>query len=342
MFNVPPHQIPNICIGKWKLHNTIRILFLDLYSPDHNPERASQHTLTQTELAEFYEKGLRPTLKELLGHHGNELPPKYQSELFRAQGHDGKLSYGTLMLPRWSVELFRDKLLKNLEDNEVEWGRRIAFLHQIRGVKNTTRHAWTEEDGSMAFDEFLEENGLPLGILSRDNWYVDVGLELSSKEHEGSCLAWRTDRHHMVVGAVLPGIGLEAANRVTSLGNASYTRDLVSHMTAVSGCRIGLGRYGGDFQACYLQMYMTDKSVTARQDGRHHAKYITASDLLHGKEEKFFDNIYSIYSSSAEDVRSCARIEIRVPAQHATKVFIGVDEDKFRYSVYAFSCKEWW
>ncbi|KAG5646709.1 hypothetical protein H0H81_008182 [Sphagnurus paluster] len=65
----PIHKIPNLCLGNWAPRNTILILFPGLHPAAHpsldSPTRSTQ--MTQDEMTEFYELGLRPAVVQLLG-----------------------------------------------------------------------------------------------------------------------------------------------------------------------------------------------------------------------------------------------------------------------------------
>jgi len=71
--------------------------------------------------------------------------------------------------------------------NRVSWGKNIAFLHEIRGVKNTTFHTPTVDTAHSALRKFLDENSVDyFRAMQEPDWYVDVGLEIASKDK--SCL----------------------------------------------------------------------------------------------------------------------------------------------------------
>lgn len=312
----------------------IRILFLDL----HSSTRKS-HTLTKDELEEFYEKGLRPALAEQLADRGSQLPMKYRAEMFRARNRNGTFSFGTEVVPAWKVRDFGTAIRENLRREGVEWGEHIVFLHQIRGVKNSSFHALEGAAALVAFDDFLESNNLEERDLQQGVWYVDVGLEIASVDRD--CLAWRTDRHNRVVREATM-VSLPRADTLTELSNWRYARDLASHMTGVSGCRINMPADRGRYKACYLQMYMTDKAATSHREGTSYGKSISVQDIMNGKSPAYFDELHHLYCTAAQGVYSCARVEVRVPVQYATMALLEFDIDAVRNSLVAFPREEWW
>ncbi|RXW12808.1 hypothetical protein EST38_g13046 [Candolleomyces aberdarensis] len=124
-YNAPLHQIPNLGLGKWKLHNLVRVMFPEL----HGPDRKSHH-LSKKEQVDFCEKGLLPTLQELLENRGGNLPPDYEAEMFRARKDNGQLAFGSRILPSWRVPEFGDCLRRHLSVNGVAWARNLVFVHQ--------------------------------------------------------------------------------------------------------------------------------------------------------------------------------------------------------------------
>ncbi|RXW12648.1 hypothetical protein EST38_g13205 [Candolleomyces aberdarensis] len=271
------HQIPNLGLGKWGIHNTIRVLFPDLYSAERKSFR-----LTQEEQVDFYEKGLLPTLQELLLDRGGDLPPDYRAEMFRARQQSGKLALGTRILPADRLQDFGDTLRRYLAGNGVQWAENLVFLHEIRGVKNTSRHQFDFANADAALDDFLAKNGLQLYSLQETGqWYVDVGAEISSSQHR--CMAWRTDQHHTLAKQVLQ-ISNENAVRITQLSSSKYYRDPASHLIGASGFRITPGvRAEGCFKVQYFQAYLTDKSITSVKEANKFGKFITPEQLLKGK-----------------------------------------------------------
>ena len=312
----------------------IRALFPGLCADGRSP------FLTQEEQKIFYEKGFHPAVVDIMGPQASDWPPDYESEMFRARGHNGQLSFVTKMLPDWHVSLLGDKIRENLKKNEVPWGEGLVFLHQIRGVKNSSQHSPYKEDGEIALEEWLDINYLRNEDLLLGEWWVDVGLQISSDEEE--CLAWRTDSHFHLLQEVLR-IPAHQAHRISSISSSKYTRDMTSHLTAVSGCRINPGpRAEGPYSVQYLQLYTTDKSLTYRQDKGHHGKFITCVDVLDGKAERYCENLYQVYLAAIKDNFSLARIEVRVPIEHATSVLLHIQRASISEWLVSFPRIVWW
>jgi hypothetical protein len=309
--------------------------------PGLHHEHPTSPYLTQEEQKIFYEQGFRPAVQALCEDRASEWPATYSDEMFRARGHNGTLSFQTKTIAEWYVEDLGTEIRAYLHRANIPWGKGIVFLHQIRGVKQTSFHSLSAMAATRAMDHFLHSASLdPNVIRSRGSWWIDVGVEVSSTEE--NCLAWRSDAHTQLVQHVCQISGAHAG-RITDIGSSKYTRDLTSHLPKVSGCRIAPGvRAKGAFEVQYLQMYCTDKALTYCIDQGHYGKFITCKDILKGKSEEFIDKLYTLYINAIDDNNSHARIEVRVPFQYATRVFLGLDEDVVRQSLVSFPRVEWW
>lgn len=290
----------------------------------------------------FYEQGLLPAVKELCGDRADEWPATYTDEMYRARGRNGTLSFQTKMIPDWKVGSLGTTIRSKLSDAEIPWATGIVFLHQIRGVKDTTIHSVDEVAAEKALFEFLRKESIDEHSIFEpgDSWWIDVGIQVVSGGTE--CVAWRTDSHAQIVTEIC-NINLPDAVRMTSVGSSRYTRDMASHLPQVSGCRIKPGVQGeGIFEVAYLQLYTTDKSVTYRVDQGHYGKFITCADIIRGKADEFIDGLYTSYLNAIGSNYGQARMEVRVPVQFATGVLLHMDKNVVCEGLVLFSSVEWW
>jgi hypothetical protein len=208
-------------------------------------------------------------------------------------------------------------------------------------MKHLSWHQLDNEAAQEALKEFLSSVSLnPERISLNGKWWVDVGVEISSTEE--NCLAWRTDSHVHLVQAIC-AIDDRNTKRITSPGSSKYARDLISHLSQVSGCQIQPGVHGqGPNEVAYLQLYCTDKSLTYRVDQGHHGKFIICDDVVKRKADKFIDNLYMLYINAADKHNAHARMEIRVPLHFAHSVLLNIDDNLLLESLVSFPAKEWW
>jgi len=309
------------------------------------PGLYDQHTgspfLTQEDQTTFYEQGLLPAVQELCTDRSAEWPAKYTDEMFRARGRNGTLSFQGKMIPSWNVSQLGSTIRSKLRDAGIPWARGIVFLHQIRGLKDSTHHSVSRDAADQALDEFLTAESLDREtLMSTGTWWIDVGIQVMSSNKD--CLAWRMDSHGHIVKEVC-NLSAEHAQRLTSIGSSQYTRDMTSHLPQVSGCRIAPGIQGrGPHQVAYVQLYCTDKSLTYRVDGKHYGKFITCSDVVKGKADKFINSLYALYINAIDNNNAHARIELRVPVRFATDVLLDLDEDVICAALVSFPSVEWW
>jgi hypothetical protein len=129
---------------------------------------------------------------------------------------------------------------------------------------------------------------IPLEATYESNWWIDMGLEITSDD---AYLQWHISSHLQVVKEVLQ-IPECQAKRITSFRSSTYARYMVSHLTAMSGCRTEPGvEVQGPFQAACIKMYMTDK-------GKHHRKAMTIKTAMSRTQPpsfiKWLVNLYTM------------------------------------------------
>ncbi|KAF9443967.1 hypothetical protein P691DRAFT_631072, partial [Macrolepiota fuliginosa MF-IS2] len=338
------HRIPNFELGTFGSRHHIHIFFPGLWSED--PNRA--HRLTAEQRALWYEHGIRPAIRRLLGEAiVSEWPATYNSERRRAEKNRGGYSWSTKIIERETVlrlaEQIRRELLDDplLDESDFVWAQGFFVMHTIRGVKHGNFHRADLASAEYYFEAFIKEANLLSDAGARGDWYVDVGIEISS--NRSHCLQWMTDAHHHIVQQALR-IPEQHAQRITQINSSKYSRDLASHLTAISGFRITPGRQAeGPFKAVYLQAYTTDKSVVYNPEGSHHAKFLSSKEALgQVQPSKTIDALYELYDEAKKMNFSKARLEVRVPYRFATQILLEFDPNVLRNCLCVFTRKEWW
>lgn len=315
----------------------IHIFFPSLVAEDR---KGSQ--LSKSEKTDFYELVLRPTIATLLPDDVSDWAPTYEAEIFRAKKRTGYMAYQTKVLPQWVLGSLSGKLREVLVESGVEWCENFFFSHTIRGTKHGTQHSMDEASAEVALEEYLMDAKISIHATETGFWFIDVGVEYSAVDRP-ECLQWSTSSHFHVVREVLR-IPDDHASRITRIGSTKYSRDVVSHLPAVSGCRIEPGvQAAGQFEVHYFQMYTTDKAITYNPEGGYHGKAITM-DVAMGRSQPppFLHGLYGVYNSAMGENASNARIEVRVPFRHATRALLHVDSHVVRNSLLSFRLDEWW
>ena len=350
--NAPYHKIPNARLGVWGDNlGTIHIFFPNLAN-----DLLNSGQMDQPFTGIFYEKGLRPCIAEILPGVALNWPPDYLTAVSRAceeldtNSIPGR-NFRSEMIPPSLLGKFVSKLCQQLELNEIGWAEDFFFVHTVRGLKHATRHPKTQEAvglAALALDKALKIAHIPLHATSYGSWWIDVGLEFSSKK--GECLQWMTEAHNDVVQHAL-GIDPITAKRITTLGNQKYSRDLEGHLPGVSGCRVETKiQYGGRLGAAYLQLLTTERSamhVPSRIPDEPVSIFETMGDgypAYPGPVTFNMDRIttYLDAARTATQVLTNARIEIRLPLKTAKDILMNVDDHPFRKSLLSISRLHWW
>ncbi|TFK16556.1 hypothetical protein FA15DRAFT_761382 [Coprinopsis marcescibilis] len=335
----PLHQIPNYCFAKWGIRHSIRIFYPQL----HNEDRRS-HILTVSECATWYEKVVRPALSRLAPERSNNLPATYSAETFRSRTRNGMLFISGRTISDWDLQFLGDYMRELVTEHDIGWAQDFFFLHEIRGVKNSSVHTPNVTAATAALSDFLTTHGMPHDVASQPGnlAWVDVGIEITSDN--GDCLAPRADTIPALI-TQFSSIPIEKATSMAVAGNGKFYLDPISCMTQVAGCRLSPGVRGrGPYGVIKLQAYVTDKAITATPDegtGRH-AKHITLNDMLNNRHERFLTNLYETYIDCVGEVTSNVRFEVRVPMEFGDKVMLQYDSDAIRDCLVAMDSRTWW
>lgn len=306
----------------------IRIFFPALY----NTGRASLQLTTQ-EKANFYNNVLRPAAVDSCFEAAGSWPSTYDDELFRARGDRNGFALGTKIVAEFNLDDFNDCLLRHLD--AIPWGKGAMFMTQIRGLKDGTYHNPTYLDARAALQRFLVNLDTTSGF-----WYIDVGMELSE---QGKAYQWRTDGHRHVVRSVL-GISEARADRMTNAEGRRYSKDPSSHFTDLSGCRL-TPSHMGPHQVHYIQLYTTDKNPIYHQSAWRSAKHITGNMAMSSGPDglpTYVSKLYEVYNNAKDTLDCAARVEVRVPLDHALRILLDFERDTQERALVVFKRKDWW
>ncbi|GLB36947.1 hypothetical protein LshimejAT787_0312340 [Lyophyllum shimeji] len=301
--SVDYHRIPNFEFGTFGGRHHLNIFFPRLWAPDRRGVHLSQQQRNFCG---------RPLVTEHI----------------RAQKHRGGFQWGTRMIPKEDVDnlahCIREKLQERFGDpfidqNDVAWATDFFILHTIRGTKHTTLHHLDRASADYYLTEFLHDARLSAEVPEIGEWYIDVGIQISSERHE--CLQWMTGGHSTMLQEALH-IPAHHADRISSINSSKYSRDPVSHLTAA---------------------YTTDKTVTANTEGRHHAKYLTTDEAM-GQQQptRTIDGLYTLYQEAQTANSSSARLEVRVPLEFGSQVLLEFDHNRISTCLCAFPRDDWW
>ncbi|KAJ3555369.1 hypothetical protein NP233_g12227 [Leucocoprinus birnbaumii] len=350
--DVQYHHIPNFELGSMGDRRQLNVFFPKLWTPEL-AKRGLPWKISEEKRTFWYERAFRPAIAALLGDHiASEWPPTFAAEKLRAaKNRKGPIPNETMastrLIPQEAVGHLADAIRRELtydvfiDDEDREWVSDFFFIHTIRGVKDANRHRVDPQLAEMAVERFTNMSHLVHNHHLKGLWYVDIGIEISSPL--GRCLQWSTAGHCSVVEEVLH-ISTAHADRITTLSSSKYSRDLVSHLSDVSGFRIVPGPQAqGPFQAAYVQAYTTDKTLTSNREGQHFVKFIERKDALGLKQPPtMISSLHDIYTQAQEKNSSKARLEVRVPWAHGKYVLTEFNPAIIENALYSFTREEWW
>ena len=253
-------------------------------------------------MATLYNTCIRHTVEVCIPQALTRWPVNYKSEMWRAQRHSGHRAFQAIAVSTNDLPHFTETLLRRIE-SELPWGANAFFLHETKGVKNTTGHNPTDaNEMQSAIDHLLED--LNINAIQEDDWHVDIALEYRLPGPPGvddNVLLWRQDTHWLLVQILTQESDQRAQRRVAS---SAYTSDLTAQLTDVAGFRLRIPRGVGPWDVKYVNCYTTDKSHTYLVDQGRYAKFTTAAHFLRkkirGEPFIFAQQLYEVFAAAME------------------------------------------
>lgn len=264
--DVPLYKIPNIILGRAdKQRQQTLVFFPGLVDPARDGTK-----LTPTEIAEWYDRCLYPTLKRVVSTRMAHWPSTYELAEARSRDRNGRLHFSSESIPQHTLAEFAEMLQWQAE--RMDWGD-IFFVHELRGVKNQSEHDAGVEGGAVdSWDSCLEfldvdkiEQEDPTG---REQWYIDVALEVTAKDGQ-HVLQWYEGSREQLLRIGLPN-ATDAQVRALAKSEKRTHVDTVAQLYAFAGVRSSPGKnMERRDQVKYLNIYTTDKEITytAHHDG---------------------------------------------------------------------------
>jgi hypothetical protein len=327
---VQPHEVPNICLGKFGERHTVRVFFPHFVG---DPNASGKNHLSKEQQDQFYNLGIRPAALEVCPEAASDWPADRNSEMFRAKNHGPGFAWGTKLIGAADVESFGEALRDHCQLSGRDWMEDIVFQIQVRGLKMATGHDPTAAEAQRALDDFISfvNPDVPGQV------WVDVGLEISVLNR--ACL-WLTDAHQSMVQSALE-VTEAQARTLTTPGRRRYQRDVTAHLPALSGCRIPLDAVG-PFEASYTQFYSSEKNPTYHPENGHHAKFMTTKMAMRGTPPTILTQLHQVYGTAANELPVSARAEVRVPLAHAHRVLLDWNRETVQGYLAVKPQEEWW
>ena len=172
----------------------------------------------------WYEHGLRRAIQVLGGNEiASEYPATAATEAERARRQNGHMAWGTKVIDKRYVSLLATEIRSALRSNivlhpaDIDWASSFIVMHTIRGVKQAYVHHVNLHAAQDTLQQAFNDAQLVPNAHVRGQWWVDVGIEVSSPE--GLCLQWVTARHDVLASIGL-GISVQAVFNATCISCA--------------------------------------------------------------------------------------------------------------------------
>ncbi|KAG8926437.1 hypothetical protein FRC03_009394 [Tulasnella sp. 419] len=352
---IPLHRIPNTGFATLGSEShLVRLAFPALANRDV-PVVAR---IESTQLADFCNLALLPTVKLVLDGTDHRWPASYHAEGVRARRANGSVVHTQRSIPAHRIEEFYAQLRTQASlHEELAWTKGFFVILEAKGLKERTIHPLESLRDHV---EHMEDVLPPiLGPLQLDEEFPlaqamkDIAIECKLP---GFTLHWRRDSHARLIAATL-NLPLERAEALTR--SSHYQVDVDGLISGIAGFRLDCSHikrtaqhpHVNPFNIVKLNVYMTNKEPTFLKDKGRFAKFLDAKRYLEklGNDEeghgvwKYANGMETVYS--AEELvqkAGCARLEIRVPMQYMLDVLKEVDRDLLSRSLVAFDTDKWW
>jgi len=247
---VPLETIPNFQIARVGLRHKLNVMFPRMHT-------RTSRLMMQTDISLFYEDALRPSFLEVFPERTAEFPVNYRAAVLQARTAGGTLSSHEVEIPQTLVQEFFASLRRHANRSIPEF-HDIYFVHTIRGVKNSTIHnPESSDDRIRAMAVLLGD--FDFGQLNHDQWWVDVGMELSAP---GKSVQWLRHSHRGILEWLFPNITEGQLHNIFEKEERYWcdrvaTCDDLAGFRAIPQLSLSAGR-----AIHYIQAYPTEKSGT--------------------------------------------------------------------------------
>ncbi|KDQ49882.1 hypothetical protein JAAARDRAFT_142807, partial [Jaapia argillacea MUCL 33604] len=262
--------------------------------------------LSQNLLARLYNECIREAVKVAVPDALSRWPASYEAGFKLAQDRQGKLHFGAQDISVPHLAIFNEELRERMDD--IPEFRDSFYVHEVRGTKGCSDHDGTElEERNETLDELC--HFLDTGMIHEDEWWIDVGLEVSCQDH---VVQWLETAHHQLLSACLPSCTMNAVDKLVN--GSRFDVDRVALLRDFAGFRVEVKSAGDLDGVVYVQAYTTDKCATYQLHQGAFTRH-RPSDLFPDKVEALLKHVLTISQvygvCAVEGNPGCARLEVR-------------------------------
>ncbi|KAG9121244.1 hypothetical protein FRC07_002882 [Ceratobasidium sp. 392] len=335
---VEPHLMPNALFGFIAGQGCPKILVRLLFPRLAGKLGALGNHISKERMQELYDRlVLRAVLLVLPRHLHAAWPISWLCEQFRATRRTGQLVQTPYNLPaEYITRVFKAMYNATREDPELGDYRDFIVQLQLQGTKHSAHHGplpldhpaddvryWIQAQR----EEALRLSILPLEImmLPPGKTYVDVAVVLHLADR-GFSLLPKTEQHAWLTSAVTGISVVDAAERITAGSKAGMFLDEFAHTGCYAGFRLTLKPEAqpSPLGVVYLQVYTSDRNLTALKDGNYFAKHTEARRVIqnfpHELEHHYTRLIGSYQLAREQETPIDTRVEVRTLLWNIFKV----------------------
>ena len=332
----PIHEVSNICVAEASNHTLIRLLFPNRQPADEDESLA----ITNEECAWIYEDVILPSLDAVRSAQMVHWPVTYAAAL---QLTENGTRVKHLEIPADSVQQFGDEVISRLPMDGPLGD--AYFMIERRGTKGGFPWVFGDpEDRLRILELYCAELEMDLEDENLENWYIDLGLELSLPGH---VLQWDRTAHAAILAAATGTLSERQAEAHTR--QRRFYVDMSSHFYRLAGFRYQPAEPINGIH--YFNVYHTEKSATYTLHKGLFREY-KASSLLPGSLDSFIESVDKISGQFHQclgtngdvdnSLDGSVRIEVRINMLAAMRGLDGMTRDLYHRFVIAIENDDWW
>ncbi|KAG8782267.1 hypothetical protein FRC12_021019, partial [Ceratobasidium sp. 428] len=359
-----PHLIPNALFGFVPGQSVprmlVRIMFPGVAETREVGKGIKSNRISQEDMEVFYDRVVKPAVDTAFPREQRDhFPLRWVDERFRVTRQNGSVVMTPYTVLAEHVDALHEQMhIKTRGDRTLKKFRNFFFQFQVQGTKHSTHHRplqqpYTAEEMTEHMETERTEAfaravaPLDVGRMNPDHWWVDLGVMYHMGD-QGFSLLPKTEQHAWLISEAT-GLGVgDAVERITVGAGAGYFKDELAQLGSVSGFRLRLkeDRAASPLNVQYMQVYTTDKNLTALKDNGHFAKHVDPGKVVDNLS-KVLDNHYSRAISAFEEAGQQelaidTRIEIRLPLWDITKALPPLARDVLQNSLVTARSKDIW
>lgn len=276
----------------------------------------------------LYDKGLHRAAQKTLPQKNLQFwPTSFSSEVFRAGNEKGRVSFTQRQVPEEFVDAFFEALYLAIDDTpELSWAKGFFLQIQAQGTKEATAHVVDVPQMSAGVDisperelAFRRERTrqiarairpIDMAKLKPSNWLIDIATTISLTGPDYSLLV-RKEMHARFI-ALLTGVSLSKAEQLIDQGSrGGYAFDELFHTGIYGGFRLTLPSNASPWKIPYVQVYSTDKTLTAHKENGKYAKELEPARVFRDMKKAEENFLTPLIQLTLEAIQEKRQVQIR-------------------------------